>query len=189
AESRLTDAETGVERARAALREAMGLEPGARVDAADEMLPQINAKINRDTVIAHAVNRRGEVQLAQIGADVTRLEAYAQWTKKFSLLGTTYANAADIHARSIPAAQYDHDYRPGAIGPQMPDRVVGNYKTRTEIVNIYADRAKSAADQARSLVALEAENAYYTWLAASLKVESWREAAKAGRALKARLRE
>lgn len=188
---RLIQAETGADRARAALREAMGLEPGARVDAADEMLPEISPelKLNRDTIIAHAITRRGEVKLAQIGADVTRLEVYSQWARKFTMLGTTYANAADIHARPIPGAQHSPDYKPGAIGPEMPDRIVGRRDTRTAIASIYADRAKSAADQARSLVGLEAENAYYEWVAAARQVESSRVSAKSGRELKARLRE
>lgn len=186
---RLIQAETGADRARAALREAMGLEPGARVDAADEILPEVKAELNRDTIIAHAITRRGEVTLAQIGADVTRLEVYSQWARRFTMLGTTYANAADIHARPIPGAQHSPDYKPGAIGPEMPDRIVGKRDTRTAIASIYADRAKSAADQARSLVGLEAENAYYEWVAASRHVEAARTSAKSGRELKARLRE
>jgi hypothetical protein len=186
---RLIQAETGADRARAALREAMGLEPGARVDAADEMLPEVKADLNRDTIIAHAITRRGEIKLAQIGADVTRLEAYSQWARRFMMLGTTYANAADIHARPIPAAQHDPDYKPGAIGPEMPDRIVGTRGTRTTIASIYADRAKAAADQARSLITLEAENAYFNWVAAARQVESSRVSAKSGRELKARLRE
>ncbi len=189
AKGKLIEAETGADRARAALREAMGLEPGVRVDAADEMLPEVKVTIKRETVIYHAITRRGEVQLAAIGADVTRLEACAEWARKFTLLGTTYANAADIHARPIPAAQHDPDYKPGAIGPEMPDRVVGRRQTRTDIAKLYADRAKAAADQAHSLVGLEAENAYYKWVAAVRKVSSARVAAKSGKDLKARLRE
>jgi hypothetical protein len=192
AKGRMILAESGADRARAALREAMGLEPGARVDAADEVLPEVSRelKLNRDTIIAHAVTRRGEVKLAQMGADVTRLEAYAQWSRKFMMLGTTFANAADIHARPIPAASHDPEYKPGAIGPEMPDRLVGRPDTRTAIASIYADRANSAADQARSLVCLEAENAYFNWVAATRAIdEARREAAKEGRALKERLRE
>lgn len=189
ARQRLVQAETGQDRARAALREAMGLEPGTRVDAADEMLPELIANIKRETVIAHAVNRRGEVHLAQIGADVTRLEICAQWARRFTLMGTTYANAADIHARPIPGAQREPDYKPGAIGPEMPDRLLGRKDTRAATASLYAERARAAAEQARSLVGLEAEVGYSRWVEAEQKVKDAKVAAKAGRELIDRLRE
>jgi outer membrane protein TolC len=182
-------AETGTDRARAALREAMGLEPGARVDAADEVLPEIRAEIDRDTVIAHAITRRGEIQLVQIGADVTRLEACAQWARRLAITAYTYAIAADIHARPVPPSQRDPDYKPGAIGPEMPTRLLGNNDTRSKTAALYADRALSAVDQARSVICLEAENAYYRWVESVRNVKSSREAAQAGKKLIDRLRE
>lgn len=189
ASRRLHLAESGIERARAALREAMGLEPGCRVDAADEHLPEISATIDRDTVIAHAVTRRGEVQLALIGADVTRLEACAQWARRFGLAADTYARGADIHARPIPAPERDPDYRPGAIGPEMPTQLPGRRETRKAAAQAYASRADAAAAQARSLVGLEAENSYWRFVEASRNVKAEREAAAAARRLAARMRE
>lgn len=189
AKKKMIFAETGTDRARAALREAMGLEPGVYVDAADEVLPEIRADLDRDTVIAHAISRRGEVQLAQIGADVTRLEACAQWARKLALTAYTYAIAGDIHARPIPPSQRDPDYKPGAIGPEMPDRLLGRNDTRSGTAAMYADRAKAAADQARSLVGLEAENAYHEWVKAVRNVKASRESAQAGKKLIDRLRE
>jgi outer membrane protein TolC len=189
ARQKLVQAETGADRARAALREAMGLEPGTLVDVADEILPDISATIKREIVIAHAVTRRGEVHLAQIGADVTRLEICAQWARRLTLLGTTYANAGDIHARPIPSAQREPDYKPGAIGPEMPDRLLGGRDTRSKTAALYAERARAAAEQARSLVGLEAEVGYARWVESVRRVKDTREAAKAGRDLIDRLRE
>ncbi len=189
AKGRLLEAETGTDRARATLREAMGLDPLARVDAADEMLPDVKANVRRDTVITHAVTRRGEVLLAQIGADVTRLEAVAQHANKFSIRVATFANAGDIHARSVPAAQREPDYKPGAIGPEMPDKFIGKRNTRTAIASSYADRADEAARQARSLVGLEADVAHSRFVEASKKVEVFKFSAKEARDLIDRQRE
>ena len=72
AKNRLFFAQNGTSRARAVLREAMGLDPLARVDAADEVLPEFNAEFKRDTVIALAVTLRGEVQLAEFGRPMSR---------------------------------------------------------------------------------------------------------------------
>jgi outer membrane protein TolC len=181
ARGRLIQAESGAEMGRAALREAMGLEPGARVDAADEVLPDFNVPLKRDTIIAHAVTRRGEVHLAQMGAEATQLEVCAQWARRFTLMGTTYSNAADIHARPIPPSQRDPDYKPGAIGPEMPDRLLGRQGTRAETAKQYANRAKAAADQARSLIALEADIAFVRWTSSVEKVKSSKESADAGK--------
>ncbi|HEX3149768.1 MAG TPA: TolC family protein [Gemmataceae bacterium] len=170
AKTRQNQAIFGIERARAALREAMGLEPGMRVDAADEWLPEVNAELDRDTIIAHAITRRGEVTLALIGADVTRLEACAQWAKRFNMTADTFASGSDIHSRAIPAAERDPDYKPGAIGPDMPTKLVGNRQTRKDAAEAYATKAEAAAVQARSLVCLEAESAYVRWAEAARNV-------------------
>ena len=169
--TRQNQAVFGIERARAALREAMGLEPGMRVDAADEWLPEVNVELDRDTIIAHAVTRRGEVTLALIGADVTHLEACAQWAKRFNLTADTFASGSDVHSRAIPAAERDPDYKPGAIGPDMPTKLVGNRATRKASAETYATMAEAAAVQARSLVGLEAENAFFRWAQAARDVK------------------
>lgn len=190
AREKLVQAETGAEMGREALREAMGLEPLARVDAADEVLPEITAdKMTRDVVIAHAVTRRGEVQLSEIGAEVSRLEVCAQWSRRMNLMATTYANAADIHARPIPGPMREPDYKPGMIGPEMPDRLVGNRSTRVATAEQYAVRSRAAAAQARSLVGLEAAVGYARWEESTRSIKIAKEAAKAGRTLIDRLRE
>jgi hypothetical protein len=182
-------AETGTDRARAALREAMGLDPMTRVDVADDRLPEIPAKLDRDIVIVHATTRRGEITLARVGADVTRLEACAQWARRFDIMANTFAAGADIHARQVPQAMRDTEYKPGAIAPEMPTRLLGKRGTRSATAGVYADRAEEAARQAVSLIGLEAEVAHSRWEQAVRNVESARPAAKAGRELIARLRE
>jgi hypothetical protein len=189
AKGKLIDAETGADRARAVLREALGLEPCDKVDAADELLPEVKAELRRETVITHAVTRRGEVALAAIGADVTRLEVLAQNANKLSLRVATFANAGDIHARPIPPAQREPDYKPGAIGPEMPDKIVGKVHTRTAIAGQYAERAEAAAQQARSLVGLEAEIGYARYVEASKKVDVFKFAAAQSKEMIERQRE
>jgi hypothetical protein len=186
---RLKTAQAGGERARAALREAMGLDPMCRADAGDDCLPDIHAAIPRDVVKAHAITRRGEVQLAEIGADVTRLEVYAQWTRKLTLMTSTFANASDIHARPLPAGHHDPDYKPAAIGPEMPDRLLGKAETRAGAAGQYALRSAEVARHTRSLVALEAEVAWTRWAEAAGKVAEAREMAATGRSLVNRQRE
>ena len=186
---RLNQAEVGIDRARGVLREAMGMEPGCRVDAVDEHLPDVTAVLDRDIIVDHAVTRRGEVALAMIGADVTRLEACAQWAKKFTLRADTYARGADIHARPIPAAEREPNYKPGAVGPDMPTQLVGHRDTRKATADVYASRADAAAAQAKSLVGLEAEQAYWSYVQAARNVKDTRAAAKAARELSARQRE
>jgi outer membrane protein TolC len=189
ARMRLIQAETGADRARAALREAMGLDPLCHVDIVDDQLPEIPAVIPRDAVIAHAVTRRGEVALAEIGADVSRLEVYAQWARKLSLMANTFAAASDIHARPLPAGHHDPDYKPAAIGPEMPERLPGKSATRAAAAGQYAARNAEVARHARSLVALEAEVAWTRWVESTRKVAEARETAAAGRALVNRQRE
>ena len=190
ARNQLILAETGTDRARAALREALGLDPTCRADVADETLPEIHAEqINRETVIAHATTRRGEILLAGIGADVTRLEACAQWAHRFDIMANTYAAGADIHARQVPQAMREPDYKPGAIAPEMPTRLLGKRETRSATAGVYADRADEAARQARSMVGLEADVGYTRWVQARRNVESSRVAAKEAREFVARLRE
>jgi hypothetical protein len=189
AQARLIQAEEGELRGRELLREAMGLDPMCRVDVVDEVLPEIKPPpILLDTVKAHAITRRGEVQLTQIGVDVTRLEACAQWARKFNLMSYTYANATDIHARPIPAGERYPDYKPAALGPDMPDRLIGKADTRAALAQQYAAKNAEVARHTQSLIAVEAGNAWGRWVEATRKVAVLREAADSGRAMVARRR-
>jgi hypothetical protein len=104
-------------------------------------------------------------------------------------MANTFAAGADIHARQVPQAMREPDYKPGAIAPEMPGRLLGKRATRSATAGVYADKAEEAARQAVSLIGLEAEVAYSRWEQAVRNVESARTAAQAGRKLIARLRE
>lgn len=190
AKAKLIEAEAGVERGRAIFRESLGLGAESKVDVADELLPNIKASIDKETVIAHAITRRGEAQLAQIGADVTRLEMYAQSLRRFMIQVPTFANGSDIHGRHVPPPHREPDYKPGAIPPDMPDTLVGKRDTRVMIAGQHAERAQQATKQAKNLLALEAEIAFSKWVEATRKVdEAYTRAVKASKELIERQRE
>jgi len=71
----------------------------------------------------------------------------------------------------------------------MPTQLVGKRETRKATAEVYASRAEAAAAQTRSLVGLEAENAYWKYVEASRNLADMRQGAKAARALTARERE
>jgi len=189
AKNRMLDAESGVMRAKAALREAMGLAPDVEVDAADETLPDVKAEFDKKTIVGHALTRRGEIQLANIGAQVTQLEVVAQWSRRLSLQADTFASGGDIHSRQVPVASREPDYRPGAIPPEMPSKVAGHRNTRAAIVQKFYERSEKVAEQARNLVALEAEVGYAEYADATKKVAVSKEASVAGKSLTERQRE
>ena len=154
-------AEAGVEKAYAALREAMGVEPTYLFNVADEVMPDFGSfEIQKETVIAHARTRRGEVIMASRAADVTQLEAYIQWSNRFRLRTQTFAASADIHTRPIPSGRWEGEYRPDAIGPEMPANVFGHRKNRTQKINDLVARSQAVLDKTVGLVTLEAENAF-----------------------------
>jgi len=168
----LIKAQSGVERSQAALREAMGVDYNYIFEPADEELPDF-AKIamKRESIIDLAQERRGEVTMASLASDVTRLEAYSQWSVRFRFRVQTFAAGGDIHARTIPSGSKDGDYRPDAIGPEMPTMMVGNRQTRSERAWALATRSEAVLEKTKNLVALEAENAYIEYHYAGLSME------------------
>src|SRR5262249_28401542 len=78
AELRVLEARRGRERATAALREALGLEPGTPLRVADVELPVVEVAADREAVVAAAVARRGEVIMTVAGAEAFGLEIDAQ---------------------------------------------------------------------------------------------------------------
>ena len=189
ARAKLEEADTGVARARAALREAIGLSPDAEIDTADELLPDVQAEFAKQAIVTHALSRRGEIQLAGIGAKVTQLEVVAQWSRKLSVRVPTFSNGGDLHAKPVPASTREPEYKPGAIPPEMPAELVGHQKTRTAIAQQYYERSEKVAEEARNLVALEAEVGFAKYVEASRKVAIYKEASKAARSLVDRQRE
>jgi outer membrane protein TolC len=174
---RRREAQVGVERARAALVEAIGLERDclAAVDAPG-LLPNLKPAIDKDAIIALALDRRGEIRQALAGLETTTLEIKAQ-KKSFGLRGDTFASGSDLHADPVPQGIANGEYRPGAITVEMPAQLVGKRGARIEQAEALQGRAAAVADKARHLITLEAEDAYFKWAEASQQAEEYRKAA------------
>jgi hypothetical protein len=109
-----------------------------------------------------ALERRPELALAAAGVDAFRLEVYAQGRLHFRRSVPTLAAGADIHAQEVPmAVRTLKDYRPGAIPPEMPTQLVGTKFDRVCRAMAFSQRAESVYEEARNLVVLEAESAFY----------------------------
>jgi outer membrane protein TolC len=176
-QARREEASEGVQRALAALREAIGVDASSWVPPADLKLPQLEVAVEREQVIALALGRRGEIVLAGVGVEVTALEVKAQGA---TLLPTskTFASGADLHANPIPQGAVNDEYRPGGVGIEMPPNLSGCRGARVEQAKDLSGRAVAAADKARNLVTLDAEEAYFKWLQASRQVAEYEAAAK-----------
>lgn len=167
----LIKAQAGQQKAHAALREAMGVDHDYAFEVAETQLPDFGKfEVKRDAVIAHAQTRRGEVIMASLAAEVTQLEAYIQWSNRFRLRMDTFAVGADIHSRPLPSGQQNGEYRPGAIGPEMPARLVGSRSSRYQKAWELLTRSQAVLEKTRNLVTLEAENAFIEYEAAGSTV-------------------
>jgi outer membrane protein TolC len=179
AESRRAEATRGIQQATAALKEAIGFGPETSLQVPDERLPDPKITVNKDEIVALATSRRGELAQAGIFANITGLEVCAQ-SKSCKPQFRTFAGAADIHATVVPQGVADTEYRPGAVPPEMPTTLVGNRASRMDHARALNARAGAVSEKTRNLVALEAEDAYYRWEEAALKIAQLREAASKG---------
>src|SRR5947207_8066335 len=141
------------------------------------MLPALFPNVNKDAIIAMARSLRGEVNQAESARCITVLEIEAQAKSRFPKFPTSAAGG-DIHAKPIPTGTFGSDYKPGAIGPELPTLFVGPRSTRMQRASELSDRAGAVVDKARNLVALEAEDAFLLW------EESVSKAGKLGKAAK-----
>ena len=174
-------AQAGYERAKAALHEAMGVEPTYLFDVADEQLPDFaKLDIKEEDVVAHARSRRGEIIMASLASEVTRLEAYAQWSIKLRYRAETFASGADIHSRPLPSGSKDNDYRPDALGPEMPTHMFGSRATRSQKAWELVARSQAVLEKTRNLVTLEAQNAWIDYHFAGISMETAKKQADAG---------
>lgn len=184
AENKLTEAERGVEQATAGLREAIGLDPCTPVTVMDSPLsePQ-KVELCREEIVSLALDRRGEVVQASALAEIACLEIDAQGKECLPGVVRTFAAAADIHAKVLPATVANGEYRPGALAPEMPVYLVGSKSDRQQRARELAQRNQAVADKTRNLVALDATNAYLKYQEALKKVEQSRDAKIAGERL------
>jgi outer membrane protein TolC len=182
AESRVDEANRGLSRATAALREAMGSGPELHFQVAEDKLPPPLPGVSRDQIMDLAMSHRGEVSMANSGVCVTRLEIEAQQANRRKVRPTA-ARGADVHSRPVPTGSFGDDYKPGAIGLDFPSTFVGPREARVDRACEVNQRAEATAEKARILVALEAEDAFLKWEEAMAKIAKFTEAAKNGKAI------
>ena len=115
----------GIDRAKAALRMAMGMAPEAPPEVAEGKLPENKVDVTRDKIVALALQRNAEMVEASQVAEVVELEVDAQG-RSFRPRFKTFAAAANIHARPVPRGVTNGEYRPGATSIEMLTELAGS---------------------------------------------------------------
>jgi outer membrane protein TolC len=147
------------------------------------------AAFTKEKVVELALAQRPELALAAAGVDVFRLEVYAQGRIPFRRVVPTFAAGADIHSKDIPQAVRTKEYRPGSIAPEMPTQLVGSKFDRVCRAMNFSEKADAIYENARSLVKLDAENAFYEYELASQKLRIAERKFKDGKDLQQRTRD
>jgi outer membrane protein TolC len=186
AKAKQLEAEEGMNRALAALREAMGIGlECSSFQLADLSLPDPKVQPDRCEIVNLALARRGELMQVMIAADIFRLEIDAQGRFRFKSLVRTFSNAGDIHSQPVPPGLRNGDYRPGAIGFELPVNLAGPRDSRVEQACQYSGRADAVVAKTKELIALEAEDGMAKWREASRKAAFTKDAtAKAQKYIK-----
>jgi outer membrane protein TolC len=177
--TRQIQASKGVDRALASLKEAIGLDPCVSLDVPAGQLIEPVVHLDRDEVVASALNRRGELVQASVTANATCLEVAAQ-DSSFRKRMNTFAAGFDIHSRSVPHGVRNSEYRPGGVPSEMPTLLAGARPDRVQHASDLNLRAVDVVAVTRNLITLEAEDAFLRWQEAALSVVQAREAADTG---------
>lgn len=180
AESKQIEAAHGIERAMAALREAMGVGCELCFEVPYDQLPITKVTISKCDIIAMALSNRGELVQADNLAAITNLEKDAQCKHCMPGLIPTFAAGADIHSGVVPQGIANGEYRPGGIPPEMPTHIAGKRNDRCKRASALGGKAFAVSDEAHNLVALEAEDAYLKWEDAYQRSQKNRDAAESG---------
>jgi outer membrane protein TolC len=170
----------GLERARTGLREAMGVCADYPLDLVDTDLPQIDLTVTLDQVIGLAQSRRGELVQAGLAWEITSYEAKAQETSNKPKM-ETFAAGSDVHATPVPQGMRDGEYRPGAVGLEMPTVMVGKKDERVQQANALTGRAAAVAVKTRNLVTLESKATFLQWQMESTRSPDFRKGQELGR--------
>jgi outer membrane protein TolC len=174
--ARQVEATVGEQKALAALREAIGIGPEHPLEITPGTLPAALDGLDREALIKAALANRGELTQVTAARQVTELEIAAQDRNHFGLKVGTFAGAADIHAQPVPQGTANGEYRPGAIGPEMPPMLVGKHNDRVARAADLSARAGAVVDKTYNLVSLEADNGYLKWLEARDKLKNFAKA-------------
>ncbi|HEV8060906.1 MAG TPA: TolC family protein [Gemmataceae bacterium] len=180
AEARQAEAARGIDRATAALNEAMGLDPQTPTILAETTLPNPKTEVTRDQIVMLALARRGELVQATTAREVVDLEADAQDKLLFRPTTHTFAAGADVHSRPVPQGFMNGEYRPGATSLEMPVMFAGSRSYRVERARDLGVRAGAVVDKTRNLITLEAEDAFFKYEEAVRKLPLVTEASTAG---------
>jgi outer membrane protein TolC len=175
--ARIEEAARGRERALSGLREAMGLPCGTPIVLSRRTLFDLDPLVDLKQSVAVALARRPELIQAAYGVEVSNLEVCAQEARLFPS-APTFTSGSDIHAQPLPAGVYENEYRPGAIGPEMPPTMNGPRADRVEQARVLAGRADLVTEKVRNLVVLDVEQAYLRWSEAARQLPLYREASK-----------
>jgi len=188
-QARKGEAISGIARANAALREAMGLPSGEPLKLAAVSFPESKQVPNKEEVLEGARTNRGEVRASRAAIEVARLETRAQGVGFFKLQAHTFASGSDLHSIVIPAGQRGEEYLPGGVAPEMPANLAGKKRDRVATAAIYSDRAASVAEKTENLAVLEAENFLIRYKENSSRAEKLNQAAIQAEKLASRLRD
>ena len=182
ARAKRCEAAAGVEKATAALREAIGLCPTDLLIIPDEALPSLVEGFDKTVLLQWALCKRGEMAQAAAAAQVAELEICAQQKLVCRAVTNTFAAGADLHAKQIPQGHANGEFVPGAIGLEMPTTFAGKRPERTERAADLASRAQAVVDKTTNLITLEVEAAYLKWEEAACKIRLLADAPKAAAA-------
>jgi outer membrane protein TolC len=181
-QGRREEAVAGIDRAAAALREAIGLAADTPLIIADSQLPNITADATKEQLLDWALTRRGEVVQVTLAAEVVCLEVKAQ---SLSCMPTmrTFASASDVHAQQVPQGVRNGEYRPGALLMEMPPSLAGGQHGRVEQARALHARSVAVVEKTRNLVTLEVEDNYLKMLEARKQVAQFAKAVKSAKVL------
>jgi outer membrane protein TolC len=172
------EAGDGLERGRAALREAMGVGPDYCLEVPETPLPNPPAlDLCRGDIVALALARRSEIVTAGKAAELVALEVNAQCAlRRFKT--STFAASADIHADPLPVILTGPGEQPlRAVGIEMPVTLNGSRCFRVERMQLSSARADAVVEKTRNLIVLDAEDAYLKWKESERRRVSMRDAA------------
>ncbi len=175
---KLGEVAQGIGLARAALREAMGLSSDCPLELVLIDLPPPVEGLDLHQLTHLALTRRGEIVQATTAAQVTELEINAQGATFFRPTQRTFAAVSDIHARQIPQGVSNREYRPGAVGLDMPTMLAGRRHDRMQRARDLSARAAAVVDKTTNLIVLETEAHYLKWREASASARTLRQTAE-----------
>lgn len=170
--SREAEASVGIQKAFAALREALGVGLDYNFDIEGDQFPPLVASLNKEELVAQALANRGEMTQAAAAYQVTAYEVQAQSRILCHATAKTFAISADIHVQPIPQGVANGEYRPGAIGIEMPPMLVGKRPYRVQRAQDLNDRAAAVVEKTTNLITLEVEATYLKWVEAATKARN-----------------